>query len=72
MVELESCPSCGALPCDWTDNPHTRPPADEALRIAVEALRAARRATLHGAPEPRANVREMVDEALAKIKELVK
>lgn len=23
--ELEPCPRCGALPCDWTDNPHTRP-----------------------------------------------
>jgi len=24
--ELESCPSCGALPCDWVDNPHASSP----------------------------------------------
>lgn len=23
-LELEPCPKCGALPCDWVDNPHTR------------------------------------------------
>ena len=22
MTEAESCPLCGALPCDWVDNPH--------------------------------------------------
>ncbi|MDE2107078.1 MAG: hypothetical protein KGL39_58265 [Patescibacteria group bacterium] len=22
IVELEPCPSCGALPCDWVNNPH--------------------------------------------------
>jgi hypothetical protein len=22
MNEMESCPSCGALPCDWVNNPH--------------------------------------------------
>lgn len=21
-MEMESCPLCGALPCDWVDNPH--------------------------------------------------
>ena len=25
-TELESCPSCGALPCDWVDNPHAAQP----------------------------------------------
>ena len=30
--ELESCPKCGALPCDWTDNPHepATPAGDDA------------------------------------------
>ncbi len=22
MTEAETCPLCGALPCDWVDNPH--------------------------------------------------
>ncbi len=22
LAEIESCPSCGALPCDWCNNPH--------------------------------------------------
>lgn len=22
MSEIEPCPACGALPCDWVDNPH--------------------------------------------------
>lgn len=25
MTELESCPACGALPCDWVFNPNTDP-----------------------------------------------
>lgn len=25
--ELDSCPLCGALPCDWVDNPHQSPHA---------------------------------------------
>ena len=25
--ELECCPRCGALPCDWVNNPHHTPPA---------------------------------------------
>ncbi len=25
MGDLEPCPACGALPCDWVDNPHWRP-----------------------------------------------
>ena len=43
--ELESCPSCGALPCDWVDNPHTPPPPSlhrepiEADREAAEEWR---------------------------------
>ena len=28
MTEIEPCPKCGALPCDWTDNPHTAPSGD--------------------------------------------
>lgn len=28
MTEIEPCPHCGALPCDWTDNPHTAPSGD--------------------------------------------
>jgi len=34
---LEPCPFCGALPCDWVNNPHTSPASqsDEAL---VDAL----------------------------------
>jgi hypothetical protein len=23
--DIELCPACGALPCDWVDNPHSRP-----------------------------------------------
>lgn len=26
--ELNPCPQCGALPCDWVDNPPTRPAAN--------------------------------------------
>ena len=36
--ELDSCPACGAIPCDWVDNPHAR---EAALTEVVEALRAA-------------------------------
>ena len=25
----ESCPACGALPCDWVDDPHTKPAEGE-------------------------------------------
>lgn len=34
MTEIEPCPKCGALPCDWTDNPHTAPSGDEVERVA--------------------------------------
>ena len=36
MTEIEPCPKCGALPCDWTDNPHTAPSGDEVERVACE------------------------------------
>lgn len=34
MTEIEPCPKCGALPCDWTANPHTAPSGDEVQRVA--------------------------------------
>jgi len=36
MTEIEPCPKCGALPCDWTDNPHTAPSGDEKEDEAVD------------------------------------
>lgn len=48
--EMESCPLCGALPCDWVDNPHTelsrnalQLPAPKSAAVAelVEALQEA-------------------------------
>ena len=36
MTELESCPLCYALPCDWVDNPHK---AESALFMALADLR---------------------------------
>ena len=43
--ELESCPACGALPCDWVDNPFSPTPAkagedgDERAQIVAWLLR---------------------------------
>lgn len=36
MTEIEPCPKCGALPCDWTDNPHTAPSGDEVDRLVSQ------------------------------------
>ncbi len=39
MGDLEPCPACGALPCDWVDNPHWRPietaPKDREILLFV-------------------------------------
>lgn len=35
--ELEPCPRCGALPCDWVDNPHT-PPTEAQVEAAAVAV----------------------------------
>lgn len=42
--DIRLCPTCGALPCDWTNNPYTGSisPADGAtgaIRAGVEFLR---------------------------------
>ena len=70
MVELEPCPSCGALPCDWTDNPHTRPSTDEALLFAAASLERADRALWNVGMKEDAQARVEIAAALAKIKEL--
>jgi len=36
--ELNPCPLCGALPCDWTENPHT---ADVGLCWSLAKIREA-------------------------------
>lgn len=43
MDDLTVCPSCGALPCDWTDNPSTERATllagqERAVAEAVELL----------------------------------
>ena len=35
LTDLEPCPMCGALPCDWVNNPHTQ--SAEAV-AAIDAL----------------------------------
>lgn len=35
-TEKESCPVCGALPCDWVDDPHQ---AESALCMALADIR---------------------------------
>lgn len=35
-MDIESCPLCYALPCDWVDNPHK---AQDALFMALADLR---------------------------------
>ena len=32
MAEINPCPRCGALPCDWVDDPHMREDVAQALR----------------------------------------
>ncbi len=41
MAEIEPCPLCGALPCDWADNPHVARPSparDEVLEEAAKVV----------------------------------
>jgi len=33
MAEIETCPFCGALPCDWVETPY---PQTYALRAALQ------------------------------------
>lgn len=37
MSEINPCPRCGALPCDWVDDPHA-PSPQASLRAALEAM----------------------------------
>lgn len=41
MAEIEPCPLCGALPCDWADNPHVARPSPARDEVLEEALRVA-------------------------------
>ena len=39
-TELEPCPACGALPCDWVNNPHAPPIGAETVLVPVEPTEA--------------------------------
>jgi len=54
----EGCPTCGALPCDWTDTPKTPPVAES---VDWDEVRAA----VAKAAWPQAG---LVDEAMARIR----
>jgi hypothetical protein len=43
LHEIDTCPLCGALPCDWVNNPlQTLEPVSRALEALVSAERAYR------------------------------
>lgn len=34
LTPLEPCPTCGALPCDWVNNPHLQAAVERAQIVA--------------------------------------